>query len=52
MLKTKTIAVAGQMFIQYEKEVEESNRTMEGYENYIGVDKNDNDVLNKFFEKK
>ena len=52
MLKTKIIAVAGQMFIQYEKEVEEPNRTMEGSENCIGDDKNDDDVLNNFFEKK
>ena len=36
---------AGQSFIQYEKELDESS-----YETYIGDDKIVNDVLNRVFE--
>ena len=38
------IIVAGQKFIQYEKEIDESNRIIKKYESYIGDDKIENDV--------
>ena len=39
------------MFLQYEKELGESNQIFKSYVNYIGDDKIENDVLNKVFEK-
>ena len=52
VVKPKTISFAGQTFIQYEKELDESNQINKSYENYIGDEKIKNDVLNKVFEKK
>ena len=39
------INVAGQMFIEYEKELDNSNQIIKGYENYIGDDKVRKDIL-------
>ena len=36
------------MFIQYEKELDERNQIIKGYEVHIGDDKIKNEVLNKF----
>ena len=47
----KILDVAGQMFIQYEKALDESSQIIKGYEAYIGDKKIKNDVLNKVFEK-
>ena len=47
VIKNKMINVAGQMFIQYEKELDNSNQIIKGYENYIGDDKIRNDILEK-----
>ena len=52
VLKSKMINVAGQTLEQYEKKLDESNQIIKGYENYIGDDKFENDVLNKVLEKK
>ena len=41
------IAVAGQMFIEYEKELENSNQIIKGYEDYIGDKKIKKDILDK-----
>ena len=41
------INVAGQMFIEYEKELDNSNQIIKGYEDYIGDDKIRNDILDK-----
>ena len=41
------INVAGQMFIEYEKELDNSNQIIKGYENYIGDDKVRKDILDK-----
>ena len=43
----KMINVAGQMFIEYEKELDNSNQIIKGYEDYIGDDKIRNDSLDK-----
>ena len=43
--------VARQMFIQYERELEESNQIIKSCENFIGDDKIKNDALNKVLEK-
>ena len=40
VIKNKMINVAGQMFIEYEKELDNSNQSIKGYEDYIGDDKN------------
>ena len=45
--KNKMINVAGQMFIEYEKELDNSNQIIKGYEDYIGDDKIRNDILDK-----
>ena len=42
------INVAGQMFIEYEKELDNSNQIIKGYENYIADDKIRKDILEKF----
>ena len=39
VLKNKMITVAGQMFIEYEKELDNSNQIIKGYEDYIGDNK-------------
>ena len=43
------IKIAGQLFIQYEKEIDESNQIIKSYENYSGDDENKSDVLKKVF---
>ena len=43
----KMINVAGQMFIEYEKELDNSNQIIKGYVDYIGDDKIRNDSLDK-----
>ena len=47
VIKNKMINVAGQMFIEYEKEIDNSNKIIKGYENYIGDDKTRKDILDK-----
>ena len=47
VIKNKMITVAGQMFIEYEKEIDNSNQIIKGYEDYIGDDKIRNDILDK-----
>ena len=47
VIKNKMITVAGQMFIEYEKEIDNSNKIIKGYENYIGDNKIRNDILDK-----
>ena len=50
VIKNKMINVAGQMFIEYEKELDNSNQIIKGYEDYIGDDKIRKDILDKVFE--
>ena len=47
VIKSKMITVAGQMFIEYEKELDNSNQIIKGYEDYIGDNKIRNDILDK-----
>ena len=47
VIKNKMINVAGQMFIEYEKELDNSNQIIKGYEDYIGDDKTRKDILDK-----
>ena len=47
VIKNKMITVAGQMFIEYEKEIDNSNQIIKGYEDYIGDDKIRKDILDK-----
>ena len=47
IIKNKLITVAGQMFMENEKELENSNRTIKGYEDYSGDKKVKNDILDK-----
>ena len=47
VIKNKLINVAGQMFIEYEKELDNSNQIIKGYEDYIGDDKIRRDILDK-----
>ena len=47
VIKNKMINVAGQMFIEYEKELDKSNQIIKGYEDYIGDDKIRKDILDK-----
>ena len=47
VIKNKMINVAGQMFIEYEKELNNSNQIIKGYEDYIGDDKVRKDILDK-----
>ena len=47
VIKNKMITVAGQMFIEYEKELDDSNQIIKGYEDYIGDDKIRKDILDK-----
>ena len=41
------ISVAGQMFIEYEKELDNSNQLVKVYEDYIGDKKVKNVILDK-----
>ena len=50
VVKTKMTMVAGQMFIQYERELDESNQIIKSHENFFGDDKIKIDVLNIVFE--
>ena len=50
VIKNKMIIVAGQMFIEYEKELDNSNQIIKGYEDYIGDDKIRKDILDKVCE--
>ena len=47
VIKKKMINVAGQMFIEYEKELDNSNQIIKCYEDYIGDDKIRKDILEK-----
>ena len=47
VIKNKMITVAGQMFIEYEKELDNSDKIIKGYEDYIGDNKIRNDILDK-----
>ena len=47
VIKNKMINVAGQMFIEYEREIDNSNQIIKGYEDYIGDDKVRKDILDK-----
>ena len=47
VIKNKMINVAGQMFIEYEKEIDNSSKIIKEYENYIGDDKIRKDILDK-----
>ena len=47
VIKNKMITVAGQMFIEYEKELDNSDKIIKGYEDYLGGNKNRNDILDK-----
>ena len=47
VIKNKMINVAGQMFIEYEKEIDNSNQIIKGYEDYIGDDKIRKDIIDK-----
>ena len=41
------INVGGQMFIEYEKELDNSNQIIKGYEDYVGDDKVRKDIVEK-----
>ena len=45
--KNITITVAGQLFIEYEKKLDNSNKMIRGYEHFIGDNKNRNNILDK-----
>ena len=47
IIKNKMITVAGQMFIEYEKELDNSDKIIKGYEEYIDDNKIRNDILDK-----
>ena len=47
VIKNKLITVAGHMYIEYEKVLDNSNQIIKGYEHYIGDDKIRNDMLDK-----
>ena len=49
VLKDKMITVAGQMFIEYEKEIDDSDEIFKGYEDFIGDKKIRNDISDKVF---
>ena len=50
VVKTEMVIVAGQVFKQYEKDLDESNQVIKSFENYIVDDENKNDAFNKVFE--
>ena len=39
VIKNKMITVAGQMFIEYEKNLDNSNQIFKGFKDYIGDNK-------------
>ena len=47
VIKNKMITVAGQMFIEYEKELDKPNQLIKGYEDYISDDKIRKVILDK-----
>ena len=47
VIKNKMITVAAQILIEYENELDISNEIIKGYEDYIGDNKNKNDLLDK-----
>ena len=47
--KNRMITCAGQMFIENEKELDNSDKIIKGYEDYIGDSKIRNDILDKVF---
>ena len=47
VIKNKMITVAGQMFIEDEKELDNSDKIIKGYEDYTGDNKIRNDILDK-----
>ena len=47
VIKNKMINVAGQMFVEYEREIDNSNQIIKGYEDYIGDDKIRKDIFDK-----
>ena len=47
VLKNKMITVACQMFIEYEKEIDNTNQIIKEYEDYYGDDKIKIDILDK-----
>ena len=47
VIKNKMLNIAGQMFIEYEKELDNSNQIIKEYEEYIGDAKIRNDILEK-----
>ena len=47
VIKNKMITVAGQMFIEYEKELDYSDKIIKGYEDFIGDDKIRKNILDK-----
>ena len=47
VIKNKMITVAGQMFIEYEKQLDNLDKIIKEHENYIGDDKIRNDILDK-----
>ena len=47
--KTNLLNEAGEMFLQYDKDLDESNLTIENYEKYIGDDNIRKDVINPVF---
>ena len=50
VIKNRMITIAGQMFIEYEKELDNSNQLIKGYENYLGDNKLKNDILDNVCE--
>ena len=50
LAKSKMLKIAGEVFNEYEKEIDETNQIIKSFENYIVDDENKNDVLNKVFE--
>ena len=50
VIKIKMINVAGQMFIGYDRDLEESHQIIKNYEYYSGVDIPLNNPLNKFLQ--
>ena len=47
VIKNRTIIVASQMFIDYEKDLDETDKIIKRYEDYIGDNKIRNDILGK-----
>ena len=47
VIKNKMITVAGQMFMEYEKELDNSDKIIKGYKDHIGDNKIRNDILDK-----